>query len=179
MGGDVTLTESLWVDMAWCQMTPMEHRILKPKTDTLAELETKLLGLNSRDLPAYRSSMCSRELERILTLIKGRNSAPKNKQKDKGPKSGRDDDRRSAGSGYCGYCRRKNPGHTFEECPKLAKRRERDSKNKTTGDNKQNPRKQTPDNHKAHPPPWLQAQKKPSKSERVQFRAKGDEGVSV
>ena len=92
MGDDVTLTESLWVDLAWCQMTQVEHRILRPKSDTLAVLETKLLDLNSRDLPAYRSSMCSRELERIPTLIKGRNSAPKNKQKDKGPKSGRDDD---------------------------------------------------------------------------------------
>ena len=118
------LPDELWADLAWCQSSSTERRIVGKRPATLEDLEKEVAKLPPRDLPTYRQSMCTRELARIPSI----NSKSKRRKdvKNLGINQGKSQPS-PAGKSYCGYCRRQNAGHEFKDCPKLAKRKLRDA----------------------------------------------------
>ena len=48
---EIKLPDSLWIDIAWGQMTPVERRIIGPKPDALSGLAVQASELEPRDLP--------------------------------------------------------------------------------------------------------------------------------
>ena len=114
------LPDELWADLAWCQSSSTERKIVGKRPAALEDLEKEVAKLPPRDLPTYRQSMCTRELARIPSI----NSKSKRRKdvKNLGINQGKSQPS-PAGKSYCGYCRRQNAGHEFKDCPKLAKRK--------------------------------------------------------
>jgi len=109
---NMTLPDTLWVDLAWCQITSTERQICGEKSNTLETLETKVNSMEPRDLPIYRQGRCSRELARIPTLPDGKSKrqSKRNAPRDSGatPKPDK----------LCSYCGKL--GHVSEVCRKKA-----------------------------------------------------------
>jgi len=130
----IKLPDSLWIDIAWGQMTPVERRIIGPKPDTLTELAGKAGELEPRDLPKYRQNLCSKELARIPVMPSAKS---KERSKPDDAKADRSQGKvkiKTQGASqnkemWCGYC--KKTGHLFDDCPNLAKRRAREAQAKS------------------------------------------------
>jgi len=156
----IGLSEALWTDMAWCQIASQERRLLGPKPDSLAALAEEIEKLPARDLPRYRQSQCSKELARIPTIsstqrrpparavdsrtasnYSASTSAPKPKPQTPGQL------RKAGANSWCGYCRKSDAGHDFNDCPKLAKRKEREATTKMS----ENKASSTPSSSVARP----------------------------
>ena len=63
-GVNVTMPETLWLEWTWAQVSPMERRFIGT-CDSLDTLERKVGNSNPDDLPRYRTSFCSKEVNRL------------------------------------------------------------------------------------------------------------------
>ena len=131
---EIKLPDSLWIEIAWGQMTPVERRIIGPKSDALSELAVKASELEPRDLPKYRHNLCSKELARIPIMPSAKSKVRSKPDNAKADRSQGKVKIKTQGASqnkemWCGYC--KKTGHLFDDCPNLAKRRAREAQAKS------------------------------------------------
>lgn len=149
----VDLPDILWIDWIWAQTSPIERRIVsRPKS--VSEFEKKVSSFVLEDLPVYRSSLCAQEVRRLPVIPTTKEKRPKGRQEKPKPteKTGNKNTPSSKPSKYCGYCKTRNADHIFEECPKLLRRKAKESKGKASGKEKPDPKELKKEKTHATPP---------------------------